>query len=99
MKYYSDKDLNITADLKHQITHDEMRYRVAEFLNHRTIDGTQEFLTRWEGFDIEDATWEPVSILFEDVPKLCQEYVANNCNKQPNKSLWYSLVGLLLLTR
>jgi transposase InsO family protein len=43
LKYYCDKDLNVTADLKFQITHDEMRYRVSRILNHRVVEGCYEF--------------------------------------------------------
>jgi hypothetical protein len=94
LKYYCDKDLNVTADLKFQITHDEMRYTVKNFSNHRSVDGNFEFLTQWEGFDEEDSTWEPITTLFEDVPKLCQKYVLSISNKDKNKKLLNKIVGL-----
>jgi hypothetical protein len=94
MKYYCDKDLNITADLKYQITHDEMRYRVSALLDHRIQDGSYEFLTKWEGFDIEDATWEPVNVLVEDVPLICQQYVMDIAESDKLKSVLRRLVNL-----
>jgi transposase InsO family protein len=94
LKYYCDKDLNITADLKYQITHDEMRYRVAGFLNHRIQEGSYEFLTQWEGFDVEDATWEPVNVLVEDVPLLCQKYVLDIAESDKLRNILRKLVNL-----
>ena len=75
LKYYCDSSLEVTADLKSQIGHDEMRYRVGKFLDHKCQDGVYMLLTRWEGFDDEDSTWEPISVMIEDVPDLCHRYV------------------------
>jgi hypothetical protein len=93
LKYYCDKDLHVTADLKYQITHDEMRYRVSKFINHRVHDGNYELLTVWEGFDVEDATWEPLPILFEDVPQLCKDYIIR-LPQEEAKTLFLNQVGL-----
>jgi hypothetical protein len=94
LKYYCDKDLNVTADLKFQITHDEMRYRVSRILNHRVVEGCYEFLTQWEGFDEEDSTWEPLSILLEDVQLICQKYVISIPNTDKLKPVLVKLTGL-----
>ena len=77
LKYYCDKDLNVTADLKYQITHDEMRYRISRFIGHRISDGAFELHTVWEGFDVEDASWEPLQVLLEDVPDICRDYIVS----------------------
>ena len=75
LKYYCDSDLNVTPDLKYQIAHDEMRYKVANFLQHKMEDGVLKLLTQWQGFDVEDATWEPIGIMTEDVPSVVQTYI------------------------
>ena len=77
LKYYCDKDLNITADLKYQITHDELRYKVKRFVDHAKVNGEFQLLTEWLGFDEEDSSWEPLSTLLEDVPDMCRNYVLN----------------------
>jgi hypothetical protein len=89
LKYYYDKDLNVTADLKYQITDDEMRYRVSKFLDHRIKEGEFELLTLWEGFDEEDSTWEPLNILNEDIPNMCQNYLSQIPSTK-EKLLWLS---------
>jgi hypothetical protein len=94
LKYYCDKDLNVTADLKFQITHDEMRYRVAKILKHRVVEGSYEFLTQWEGFDEEDSTWEPVTTLLEDVQSICQQYVLSISDKDKLKPILVKMTGL-----
>ena len=81
LKFYCDKDLNITADLKFQITHDEMRYKIEKILDHSLIEEEYKFLILWQGFDKEDATWEPISVLLEDVPVLLKTYILKLDNK------------------
>ena len=76
LKYYCDSDLEITADLKYQITHDEMRYKVEKILGHQiNSDGMIQLKIQWPGFDPEDASLEPFNILYEDAPELVPNYV------------------------
>jgi hypothetical protein len=77
LKFYCDQDLNVTVDLKQQITHDEMRFKVKSILGHDLIDGEFKFLIHWLGFDEEDSTWEPIRIIQEDLPELVRNYVEN----------------------
>ena len=40
-------------------------WEVDKILSHRTTKkGELEFLTKWQGFDVKDATWEPVGNFF-----------------------------------
>ena len=94
LKYYCDKDLNVTADLKHQVTHDEMRYKVRKFRNHMREQGDYKFLTEWLGFDPEDASWEPVVTLLEDVPDMCRDYIDQIPDSDPLKSNLINLMSI-----
>ena len=85
LKYYCDKELKVTADLKHQIAHDEMRYKVTQFLGHQLEDGNYKLHTQWQGFDAEEATWEPIEIMIADVPKLAAQYVRSLHDHDPHK--------------
>jgi hypothetical protein len=76
LKYYSDQDLHVDVDLKHQITHDEMRYKVLNILNHSVQDGVFKLLIEWQGFDEEEATWEPFDVIKEDVPDMVNNYLS-----------------------
>ena len=75
LKFYCDKDLEVTLDLKLQITHDEMRYKVNQILNHDLMEDEFKLFVSWQGFDKEDATWEPLTIMLEDVPELVKAYI------------------------
>jgi hypothetical protein len=36
--------------------------------------GDLEYLVQWQGFEPEEATWEPAGVLEEDVPKVVQKF-------------------------
>ena len=65
-------------------THEEMglapdEWNVKDILRHRTKpDGTLEFLTHWEGYPAEEATWEPADHF---IPRYCYEWV-QYCQKK-----------------
>ncbi len=86
LKFYCDKDLDVTLDLKLQITHDEMRYKVNQILNHDFMEDEFKLLVSWQGFDKEDATWEPLVVLLEDVPELVKAYIYSIDNADKNKN-------------
>jgi hypothetical protein len=67
---------------------------VKSFKNHRLVDGNFELLTHWEGFDEEDSTWEPITTLYEDVPKLCQKYVLSIPKGDKNIAMLKKIVAL-----
>ena len=52
-----------------------MRYKVEKILSHALQDGEYKLLTLWQGFDDEDATWEPFVVLYEDIPTIVASYV------------------------
>jgi hypothetical protein len=85
LKYYCDSDLEVTADLKHQITHDEMRYKIQKIRDHDVKEDGIFLLIEWEGFDEEDSTWEPINIINDDVPGLVKKYVFNLKDKDKMK--------------
>ena len=52
---------------------DPDEWSVDKVVKHRKKNGRWEFLTKWEGFDESDATWEPVDNF---INKYCYEFVA-----------------------
>jgi hypothetical protein len=84
-----DKDLEVTLDLKLQITHDEMRYKVNQILNHDMMEDEFKLFVSWQGFGKEDATWEPLTIMLEDVPELVKAciYGIDDTDKHKNALL------------
>ena len=58
---------------------DEHEYDVEAILNDRLIDPGKprkgkEYLIKWAGYPLSDATWEPEANLREDIPELLQAY-------------------------
>jgi hypothetical protein len=92
IKFYRDKDLDVTADLKHQITHDEMRYKIEKITDHTFEDDEYKLFVKWQGFDQEESTWEPFEVIYEDVPSIVKEYVRNVRESDKLKNAFLSLI-------
>ncbi|KAL4075925.1 hypothetical protein V8B97DRAFT_1863210 [Scleroderma yunnanense] len=56
-------------------TEAEERFVVESIVDHRLVDGMQEFLVFWEGYREDEATWEPKASLMEDVPHIVKAYL------------------------
>jgi hypothetical protein len=93
LKFYCDKDLEVTVDLKHQISHDEVRYKVDKIIDHTFMDEEYKLLVVWQGFDIEDATWEPLEILLEDIPTMVKKYIYDLQNSDKYKSALLAIIS------
>jgi len=77
LKFYQDKTLNITEELREQAAHNQQGYEVKSFLGHRLNPTTKEWelLTQWKGFSDLEATWESLKTLFDDIPEKVRKYV------------------------
>lgn len=49
-------------------------YEVEKILDHRIHRSRKEYLIKWLGYPLHDATWEPARIIKQDVPDLVQQY-------------------------
>ena len=76
IKYYADKQLEITAEIKDQYAYDNASYEIEQFRECRISPATQqiEFLVDWKGFTQAESSWEPLQTLWADVPNLVQKY-------------------------
>jgi hypothetical protein len=79
LKYYADKDLNVTVELKQQFIHDKK--------------DKEEFLLKWLGYDKEQSTWEPAENLNEDVPVLVAKYMETATSKRKSLLSYYWNLG------
>ena len=77
LKFYHDKSLNVSEELKQQVAHNQQGYEVKTFLDHRQnrISKEWELLTVWKGFSHQEATWESLQTLFDDLPEKVRKYV------------------------
>ncbi|KAI6119414.1 hypothetical protein EDD16DRAFT_1692706 [Pisolithus croceorrhizus] len=51
------------------------KFVVQSIRDHRLVDGMLEFLVFWEGYEEDEATWEPEDTLVEDAPTTVKAYM------------------------
>ena len=76
LKRYADRDLPMTPDLHDQIAYDEKGLCVESLVGWRTTAAGIQLRVRWLGFEPADATWEPLELLFKDIPEMIQDFAA-----------------------
>jgi hypothetical protein len=54
---------------------DTLEYAVEDILDVRVTRGKRMFLVKWEGYPIQEATWEPESNL-SNCPKILADFVS-----------------------
>ena len=84
LKFYADSQLNVTQELLETINHNDPHYNVViAFLDLRYNRSTRryELKAKWRGFADERPTWEPHSIMIEDVPDMFQTFLDSFPNK------------------
>jgi hypothetical protein len=72
LRPYNDADLN--AQIKEHLQYHTQCFEVKEILKERDNKGTKELLVKWRGFEEEEATWEPLETIIEDVPQLYESF-------------------------
>ncbi len=70
LKFYTDKDLKVSADLLAHVAHNDQGYEVEAFGDARWNEVKQvyEIAVKWRGLDDVETSWEPAQNLFEDLP-------------------------------
>ncbi|XP_022905254.1 histone-lysine N-methyltransferase SUV39H2-like isoform X2 [Onthophagus taurus] len=59
-------------------------YVVEEILQHRFKNNHHEFLVKWEGFDVNLSTWEPIEHL-EHAPNILKSFLCSHIKENYNK--------------
>jgi Chromo (CHRromatin Organisation MOdifier) domain len=73
LRFYKDKELNVTAELAKAAEHKyHQLYIVSKILDARYNEQEMyhELLVAWRGFPVEKATWAPYSVMAVDVPDM-----------------------------
>jgi Chromo (CHRromatin Organisation MOdifier) domain len=81
LRFYKDKELNITAELAQAAEHnDHQLYVVSKILDarHNEQEMFHELLVAWRGFPVGDATWEPYSVMAVDVPDMVSKFLESH---------------------
>jgi hypothetical protein len=71
LRFYHDSSLEITAEIQAHLAHQKRSYEVSAFrdLRYDAESNSYYVLVSWVGFEESDDTWEPLQILYEDLPK------------------------------
>lgn len=80
LKFFREKDLGVTEDWKAYVVYANGGHLVRSFLDCLlNLDNHQwEVLVQWIRSDDTENSWEPASILVEDVPNLLWKWVADD---------------------
>ncbi|ETM37608.1 hypothetical protein L914_15871 [Phytophthora nicotianae] len=70
LKFYADNSLAVTEDLHRHVAHNSEGHVVDTFLSTRynTNEKRHELLVHWRGLDTVEDSWEPATVLLQDVP-------------------------------
>ena len=77
LKWYSDKDLRVTQELRQHVQ-DQETTGVVDHLGGLQFNGRRrrwECLVFWQGYEDSEATWEPLKRLKTDVPLLLERHL------------------------
>ena len=73
LKFYVDKDRGKIEDLKLYAVAHQDTFLVDQLLECRCVQGSWEVKVKWQGFDLMEATWEPLGALQVDVPVMVKQ--------------------------
>jgi hypothetical protein len=78
MRFFKDKSLNMTEELKQAAEHnDHQLYVAAKILEvpYNEEEMKYEVLVAWRGFPVGDAAWEPYNVMEIDVPEMVCKFL------------------------
>jgi Chromo (CHRromatin Organisation MOdifier) domain len=81
LRFYKDKELNVTAELAQAAEHnDHQLYVVSKILDARynKQEMFHELIVAWRGFPVGEATWEPYSFMAVDVPDMVATFMKSH---------------------
>jgi Chromo (CHRromatin Organisation MOdifier) domain len=81
LRFYKDKELNVTAELAQAAEYnDHQLYVVAKIIDacYNEQEIFHELLVAWRGLSVEEATWEPNSVMAADVPDMVAKFMESH---------------------
>jgi hypothetical protein len=94
LRFYTDKELNVTAELSQAAEHNDHKlYVVLKILDARYNEQEMfhELLVAWRGFPVGEATWEPYSVMAVDVSDMVAKFMESHEDKdavREMRSFW-----------
>jgi Chromo (CHRromatin Organisation MOdifier) domain len=81
LRFYKDKELNVTAELAQAAEHNDHKlYVVSKILDARYNEQEMfhELLVAWRGFPVGEATWEPYSVMAVNVSDMVAKFMESH---------------------
>jgi hypothetical protein len=80
LRFYQDKELNVTAELAQAAEHNYHElYVVSKTLDARYNEQDMfHVLVAWRGFPVGEATWEPYLVMAVDVPEMVTKFTESH---------------------
>ncbi|ETI29963.1 hypothetical protein F443_22918 [Phytophthora nicotianae P1569] len=81
LNFYADNSsLAVTEDLLRHVAHNSEGHVVDTFLSTRynTNEKRHELLVHWRGLDTVEDSWEPATVLLQDVPVAVKAFVRSH---------------------
>ncbi|ETM52892.1 hypothetical protein L914_03557, partial [Phytophthora nicotianae] len=78
--FYADNSLAVTEDLLRHVAHNSEGLVVDTFLSTRynTNEKRHELLVHWRCLDTVEDSWEPATVLLQDVPVAVKAFVRSH---------------------
>jgi proteasome assembly chaperone (PAC2) family protein len=92
LRFYKDKDLNVTAELAQASEHNyNQLYIVSKILDaHYNEQGMfNELLVALRGFPVGEVTWEPYSVMAVDVPEMVAKFMESHFDTDMVRKMRY----------
>jgi Chromo (CHRromatin Organisation MOdifier) domain len=81
LRFYKDKELNVTAELAQVAEHNDHQLNVVSKIldaRYNEQEMFHELLVAWHGFPVGEATWEPYSVMAVDVPDMVAKFMESD---------------------
>jgi hypothetical protein len=81
LRFYNDKELNITAELAQAAEHNDHQIYVASKIldaRYNKQEIFHELLVTWRGFPVGESTWQPYSVMDVDVPDIVATFMESH---------------------
>ena len=75
LKRYANADLVVAKQLREFAAHGGQGFTISNILDHQKDHGIWKLKIHWEGFPLEEATWESAARIFDDVPTMVRTYL------------------------
>jgi Chromo (CHRromatin Organisation MOdifier) domain len=81
LRFYKDKELNVTAELARAAEHNDHQLYVVSMIidaRYNEHEKFREMLVAWRGLPVGEVTWEPYSVMAVDVPEMVAKFMESH---------------------